>query len=910
MQKALKKYFVNMDEYLASLGLYRKMMARDASCLFRAVSEQLYFSQNYHQKVRKDCVNFMRANKCSFEPFVEGSFEKYLERLDDPKETVGQVEIKALSLLYSRHFVIYRYPGKSPTEIGEEDSLTKILLCCSNNGHYDIVYPRTYPVNAALCQSLLYELLYTCVLGIEEEDLYMALDGFRGGGGRRYRNSHSGCSEDASYDANEDCAPRSFIYREEWELSGYSRAEEKAKIANEDQKHVDGPAKLALPYKVLKALDPEMYRNVEFDVWHDGRKELQKTDYMVFAGRQYFLGDKCQVRLDPKGKYYNAFIQEVGTHPSAVTVFIEELGEKHLVSLTNLKPVNPVPAWNITPSRKSNSYSHADQYPGELDPELCARRRFLKKSRGKEMLMTVSYGRSQAGLPPRLQPCPGNLASVRNPGIHSPAPPQTSVAYEHYRPHSQRPPRGYGPSSSARFLNRSHFIGPEVAYYASPSKRCYQSFDNYSFKSRSRRQMQSSVNKECQFSFVPESGEEAQDLEESISFYEMEEADENVFSPIAGQAVASTIVPGAATYWVPRGPSPITPAKQPIASSEEDPDERSTAGGHGEYSEEYIFSATDAGFQHPTVYTAESSANLTIQEGGSRAGSPQEGVATYSYSQQVVVKSAVISSSQPVNSAPAAIFTSNSSPSSSASSQSSPNHLQASNITPGQPPPLHTLGRPVMSMLFPPACPWFVNEIGEPVTVAPPPPYSYDPNGSDLPRDCKVLQYFFNLGVQAYQQTYWHSMVHMQQMYPQPCGEPQFQPYPGPGAAASPDHMVPQHPEYPESARSCPPTQGETPSNGTTVTVEAPTVVAPGTAFFPLVQEQCQASLHPSYEPYMPVLSTTYHYLTPWTSGPIPNPRFHHTPYCPSSHTHVNYITASTPPAHFVAPAQFVPPGM
>ena len=41
MQKGLKKYFVNMDEYLASLGLYRKMLARDASCLFRAVSEQV-----------------------------------------------------------------------------------------------------------------------------------------------------------------------------------------------------------------------------------------------------------------------------------------------------------------------------------------------------------------------------------------------------------------------------------------------------------------------------------------------------------------------------------------------------------------------------------------------------------------------------------------------------------------------------------------------------------------------------------------------------------------------------------------------------------------------------------------------------------------------------------------------------
>lgn len=47
MQKALKKYFVNMDEYLASIGLYRKMMARDASCLFRAVSEQVHFLDIY-----------------------------------------------------------------------------------------------------------------------------------------------------------------------------------------------------------------------------------------------------------------------------------------------------------------------------------------------------------------------------------------------------------------------------------------------------------------------------------------------------------------------------------------------------------------------------------------------------------------------------------------------------------------------------------------------------------------------------------------------------------------------------------------------------------------------------------------------------------------------------------------------
>ncbi|XP_021474550.1 putative bifunctional UDP-N-acetylglucosamine transferase and deubiquitinase ALG13 isoform X4 [Oncorhynchus mykiss] len=848
MQKALKKYFVNMDEYLASIGLYRKMMARDASCLFRAVSEQ----------------------------FVEGSFEKYLERLEDPTETAGQVEIKALSLLYRRCFLIYRYPGKPPTEITEKEYVEKILLCCSNNGHYDIVYPRNYPINAALCQALLYELLYTQVLGVEEVELQGALEGFRGGG-RRYRNSLSVCSEDAGYDTPED---RGQTQRDDWELNGYNRTEDKARPGAEEAKTPDGPIKLSLPYKVLKALDSEMYRNVEFDVWHDSRKEMQKTDYMVFAGRQYFLGDKCQVRLDPKGKYYNAFIQEVGTHPSAVTVFIEELGEKHLVSLTNLKPVNPVPAWNITPSRKGPSYSRPEQYPGEMDSEVRGRRRFFKKPRGKEMLM-VSYNRSQ---PPRFRPGPGGIPPGRAPGMYAPAPPPGTLPYEQYHPHPPpRPPRGYGPP-------RHHFIGPEAAYYPHPGKRCYQSFDNYSFRSRScsrsRRQMHA-VNKECQFSYVPEADEEAQDMEGTITFYEIEEGDETPFPPLPGQAVANPMVPAPPTYWMQRGPSPIPMSgKQAMNSSEEDADERSNGGDQGEYSEEYIYTAQDPGFQSPSMYAAaESTANLTIEEGGSRAGSPQEGVATYSYSQQVVVKSAVITSSQAVSTAPAAIFTTNSS--SASSSQIPPAPMAPPSSHPeGAPMPPHTMGRPVLSMQFPPSSPWFVNDMGEAVSASPPPPYSYDPNGNDLPRDCKVIQYYFNLGVQWYQQSYWHSVVQMQQVYQQPAASPPS------------DHTVPQ--SYPEPGRTGPNGQGDIPANGNPLVMDPPSAGAPGIVFYPLVQDQCsQPPLH-TYEPYVPMLSATYHYLTPWNSGPA-QPRVLAS-YCPSNHP-VNYVTAPTHQGHFIPPS-------
>lgn len=157
---------------------------------------------------------------------------------------------------------------------------------------------------------------------------------------------------------------------------------------------------------------------------------------------------------------------------------------------------------------------------------------------------------------------------------------------------------------------------------------------------------------------------------------------------------------------------------------------------------------------------------------------------------QVVVKSSVLSSSQQINSAPAAIFTSNSSSSSTGSSQTPPNTLQPNSIlTPGQPPPQNVLGRPGIqlyvsvyycrgiklvkvskddelrhsSSVFFPCCPpppkavpWFVNELGEAVAMAPPPPYSYDPNGSDLPRGqrktppCLIISFIFVLFLNSF----------------------------------------------------------------------------------------------------------------------------------------------------------------
>uniref|UniRef100_A0A4W5L5Y2 ubiquitinyl hydrolase 1 n=1 Tax=Hucho hucho TaxID=62062 RepID=A0A4W5L5Y2_9TELE len=56
-----------MDEYLKSIGFHRKKIAKDGSCLFRAVAEQVLHCQSLHTKVRATCVQYLKKNKENYE---------------------------------------------------------------------------------------------------------------------------------------------------------------------------------------------------------------------------------------------------------------------------------------------------------------------------------------------------------------------------------------------------------------------------------------------------------------------------------------------------------------------------------------------------------------------------------------------------------------------------------------------------------------------------------------------------------------------------------------------------------------------------------------------------------------------------------------------------------------------------
>lgn len=88
----------------------------DGNCLFRAASVAL--SGNFDlsptqedesaQQLRIDAVQFMCLNKATFENFIDGDFEEYLDAMKENHEWGGEVELSAIARLKRRPVHVYR----------------------------------------------------------------------------------------------------------------------------------------------------------------------------------------------------------------------------------------------------------------------------------------------------------------------------------------------------------------------------------------------------------------------------------------------------------------------------------------------------------------------------------------------------------------------------------------------------------------------------------------------------------------------------------------------------------------------------------------------------------------------------------------------------------------------------------
>ncbi|XP_071370724.1 OTU domain-containing protein 4-like, partial [Centroberyx affinis] len=90
--------------------------------------------------------------------------------------------------MYKRDFLIFQEPGKPAVNITAKNFKDTVQLCFLNGNHYDSVYPISHMKSAAVCQSILYELLYGGVFKVERAAL--------GGCCQRTPRSHDQLSDD------------------------------------------------------------------------------------------------------------------------------------------------------------------------------------------------------------------------------------------------------------------------------------------------------------------------------------------------------------------------------------------------------------------------------------------------------------------------------------------------------------------------------------------------------------------------------------------------------------------------------------------------------------------------------------------------------------------------------------------
>lgn len=370
-----------MDEFLASIGCWRKQIAGDGSCLFRAVSEHVYDTQSRHTAVRQACVAFMRGNRRVYEPFVDTDFELYASNMERDNVWGGHLEMHAMALIYRKDFLIFEKPGKPAYYATENGFHDLIMLCFTQGNHYDCVYRAPVLNSLAFCQSIVYGVLYKKVFGLGE-DVDVAV-------------------KKMLYDKAYFKHKKNMTF-EQWKESVKFGIE--ANVLPEEEQATASEVVTALankippfPFKVAKALDPTIYRNVEFDVWHEAEKERVRSEHLVVPELE--PGVKCLVRLtNSREKDYSAsfqaHVQKMEPDHGPITVFIEKLGKMCTVPFESVEPL-PVPAFRaralqqgLIPFRlRSLVYQHT--LLSNLQELEWSQRRLARRGKGKELSLWV-----------------------------------------------------------------------------------------------------------------------------------------------------------------------------------------------------------------------------------------------------------------------------------------------------------------------------------------------------------------------------------------------------------------------------------------------------------------------------------------------------------------------------------------
>ncbi|CAH8379745.1 unnamed protein product [Eruca vesicaria subsp. sativa] len=134
-----------LSQRLQLYGLVENKIQGDGNCQFRALSDQLYRSQEHHNAVREQVVNQLAYNREMYEGYVPMAYNDYLKTMKRNGEWGDHVTLQAAADWFGvRMFVITSFKDTCYIEILPHFQKSNRLICLSfwAEVHYNSIYPE------------------------------------------------------------------------------------------------------------------------------------------------------------------------------------------------------------------------------------------------------------------------------------------------------------------------------------------------------------------------------------------------------------------------------------------------------------------------------------------------------------------------------------------------------------------------------------------------------------------------------------------------------------------------------------------------------------------------------------------------------------------------------------------------
>ncbi|XP_030751625.1 uncharacterized protein LOC115879113 isoform X2 [Sitophilus oryzae] len=304
-----------VDNWLDNLELYRKNVAYDETCLFRAVSEQLFECQIFHERVRRECIEYGKDHFNQFMHLIDNEEKWYnhLNLLENHMVICGNLEINLISRKYNRDVLIFHANKQQiydVTKLGLPSP--PLMLCLMDKDHYDAVYRKEHIENSGFCQSMVYKTLYENVFKIPKVDDIV----------------------------------KAMLY-EKTQVISQSEMEEKSLYTEGSiMEDLENTIVAPFPFKVAKALDPTIYRNIEYDSWGEIRRELRLGDW-YYGDDKLKMGTRCLLTDRQTGDLHECYIQDLLKNQNQCVVYLTKIAEKRIVNYSDLSPESDAKPWPL-----------------------------------------------------------------------------------------------------------------------------------------------------------------------------------------------------------------------------------------------------------------------------------------------------------------------------------------------------------------------------------------------------------------------------------------------------------------------------------------------------------------------------------------------------------------------------------